>query len=243
VENGGSVEPPLQKREKPIMPKRKVSHSNIPSGDPTPPNGPMPEPDLASFSVRPPAPSPSIEQEFDLNAFRVDPGPIAMPVESSIDAVRVEKPRRMEFVFVHPDWRDYIWIIPGDFKGKWEAHLVAPKIAVAYPQVCRKVLVVPYADVNGNYYLWPIPQEDAAGRINEYNRSAMRRVVQAAGRWCQFEANLGNHTYNLYEAVDQREAPQWPPEGITFLIKKAFEDRLVTTADHPIFRTVCGRKV
>ena len=203
----------------------------------------MPATDLAAFSVPSSAPSPSITDEFDLNAFRADSGPIAVPVESGIDAVRVEKPRRMEFVFMHAEWRDYIWVIPGDFKGKWEAHLVAPKIAVAYPQVCRKVLIVPYADVNGNYFLWPIPQEDAAGRINQYNRSAMRRVAQAAGRWCQFEANMGNQTYNLYEALDQREAPQWPHEGLTFLVEKAFENRIVMTADHPIFRIVCGRKV
>jgi hypothetical protein len=201
------------------MSESKMAHSKISSADSAPVNGPALEPDLTTFSV--PAAPPAINQEFDLESFRADPGPVVVPVESGIDAVRVEKPRRMEFVFVHPEWRDYIFVILSDFKKKQEAHLVAPKVAVVYPQICRKVLIVPYADMNNNYFLWPILQEDMSGRINEFNRSAMRRAAQAAGHWCQFEANLGNQTYNLYAAVDPREAPQWPPEELTFLIRKA----------------------
>jgi len=223
------------------MPARKITRETTVPTPSTPVNGSVAVPNLEAFQA--PAPPTSVAQDFDLDSFRATPGPVAVPVESGVDAVRVEKPRKGDFVYVHPDWRDYLWIILGDFRRKRDAHLVAPNVAAGHLQVCRKVLIVPYCDIDGNYFLWPIPQEDSVGRINEYNKSAMRQVVRAAGKWCQFEANLGNQTYNLYEALEQREAPKWPPEGLPFLIRKAFEDRIMTTPDHPIFQQTQGRKI
>jgi hypothetical protein len=222
------------------MSHRKVLHTDNPTADSAAVNGPIP-PDLSAFHA--PAAIPAVTADFDLDAFRADPGPIANPVESGVDAVRVDKPRKMEFVFIHPDWREYIWIIQGDFKRRRDAHLVLPAVAKGMTNICRRVLVVPYCADDGNYYLWPIPQEDPTGRINEYNKSAMRQVARAAGKWCQFEANLGNQTYNLYEAIVQREAPSWPPGGLNFLIHKAFEDRIVTAKDHPLFTQLRGRQI
>ena len=222
------------------MSSKKVSHEAL-SADSMPVNGPASETNLDAFGES--APPSSVTTDFDLDAFRASEAPVAAPVDAGIDAVRVEKPRKLEFVFIHPEWRDYVYIIPGDFKSRREAHLVLPKIAAAFPNICRRVLVVAYCTEAGNYYLWPVPQEDTTGRVNEYNKSAMRQIVKAAGRWCQFEANMENQTYNLYEATDQREAPGWPPEGLPFLIKKAFEDRIITTSDHPVLTRLRGRRV
>jgi hypothetical protein len=181
--------------------------------------------------------------DFDLDSFRASPTPLTAPVDGGVAAVRVRKPRGTDYVFVHPEWRELIWIIPEDFKRRREAHLVLPMVAASHLDICRKVLLVPYCGDDSNYYFWPVPQEDATGRINDYNKSAMQQIARSVGRWSQFVANLGNQSYTLFEMVDQREAPSWPAGGVKFLIKKAFEDRIISAKDHPLFRQLRGRKV
>lgn len=224
------------------MSKDKIAQKE-PSSQPI--NGPASDLELVRFSAKDPAEptTGSVTTDFDLEMFRAEPGPVAIPVEGGIDAVRVVKPPKMEFIFIHPTWREYIWMILPDFKRRREAHLVLPAIAKSLPNICRRVLLVPYCSDDGNYYLWYIPQEDATGRINEYNKSAMRQLERAADKWCQFEANMGNQTYNVYEAIQQREAPSWPPQGLDFLIRKAFEDRIITTKDHPLLGQLRGRQI
>jgi hypothetical protein len=200
----------------------------------------------ASHKVVPP--TSKVLTDFDLNAFRASvapEAPTASPVNLVINAVRVEKPRKLQYIFVHPEWRDYLYIIPGDFGADRDAYLVVPAVAHAFPNICRRVCVAPYCarwKNSYNYYLWPIPQEDSAGRVNEWNKSAMREMHRAAGRWCQFIANGGNQTYESVEDPDSPEAPDWPPEGLNVLIKKAFEDHVIATSDHPLLVRLRGRQ-
>jgi hypothetical protein len=229
------------------MSKTKIPQSQTgPSSDtatvlPTNVNGPVLNSEIEVLPASPPVPT--VTEDFDLEAFRASPAPLVVAVDSGISAVRVRKPRGIDFVFVHPEWRMFAWIIPEDFKHRREAHLVLPSVAANHLDTCRKVLLVPYCGDDNNYYLWPIPQEDATGRINDYNKSAMQQISKAIGKWCQFKANMGNQSYNLFEARDQRDAPTWPPGGVEFLIKKAFEDRIIKTKDHPLLRQLRGRKV
>jgi len=221
------------------MPVKKLAQDSAPVPQ-MPVNGAVPEPSLDTLSISPP---PSVTDDFDLDGFRASPTPLVVPVDGGVAAVRVRKPRGTDYVFVHPEWREFIWIIPEDFRRKREAHIVLCKIAEAHSDICRKVLVVPYCGDDNNYYLWPIPQEDATGRINDYNKSAMQQIARSIGRWSQFVADLGNQSYRLFEMVEQRDAPSWPTGGIWFLIRKAFEDRIIATKDHVLFSQIRGRKV
>jgi hypothetical protein len=228
--------------------QKKVSHVEVASTNPFPVNGPVsasdranPVPDIEVLSV--PAPATVVTEDFDLDSFVASTAPVSIPVDSGVSAVRARKPHRLEYVYVHPEWRCLVYVVPEDFKKRREAHLILPAVAVSYPEICRKVLLVPFCADDNNFYLWPISQEDPNGRLNEFSKSAMQQVSRAIGKWCQFEANLGNQSYNLYEAIEQREAPKWPPGGIQFLIKKAFEDRVIAIKDHPLFRQLRGRKV
>jgi hypothetical protein len=194
----------------------------------------------------PPPPASTTEQDFDLEGMFAEAGPTAVSVDpGGISACRVEKPRRGSFFYVHPTWRRYIYIIPGDYEGKREPYWVSASLAetAAFSRFCQKVLVVPYADQNGNFRLWLIPESDPSGRPNKFHTSARVRATQAIGRWCQLEANFANQCYELLEAVNQQEAPTWPVEGLDLLLRKAFEDRIVKSPDHPIWATVKTRKV
>jgi hypothetical protein len=204
-------------------------------------NGASSEPPIDVFTM--PAPTSDVTDDFDLDSFRASPEPLVAPVNEGVAAARVRKPRGTDFVFMHPEWRELIWVIPDDFERRREAHLVLPAIAARHLDICRKVLLVPYCSDDNNYYLWPVLQEDASGRINGFNKSAMQQIARSKGRWSQFVANMGNQSYTLYDMTDQREAPTWPAGGIRFLIKTAFEDRIIAAHDHPLFRQLRGRKV
>jgi len=211
---------------------------------PPPVNGAIPEPD--PMFAAPPQPESTTEQDFDFNEMFTQAGPASVSVDrGGVSACRVEKPRRGQFFYVHPEWRCYIFIIPADFDGKREAYWVVPKIAemAAHSRLCKKVFIVPYADQNNNFCLWPIPEDDGWGRPNKFHVSARARATQASGRWCQLEANFSNQCYELREAVRQQEPPTWPAEGLSLLLKKGFEDRIITTPDHPIFAIVGTRPV
>src|SRR4030095_14299248 len=67
-----------------------------------------------------------------------------------------------------------------------------------------------------------------------FHQSLMSQMARSIGKWCKYEAVMKTRSYNLFEAVDQREEPPWPPEGLPFLIRKAFKDRVIATPDHPV---------
>jgi hypothetical protein len=211
----------------------------VPIPDPAPVSDSAPPLDIDALAV--PAPVSTVTEDFDVDSFIAPSAPVAIPVDSGVSEVRVRKPGK-EFVYVHPKERADVYIIPEDFKRRQDAHLILPRIAAIYPDVCRHAILVPFC-ADDNFFLWPILQEDQTGRINEFNRSAMAQIVRSIGKWVRFQANMGNQSYSLFEAIEQREAPTWPPGGIKFLIGKAFRDRIVTAKDDPLLQRIRGRKL
>jgi len=104
---------------------------------------------------------------------------------------------------------------------------------------------VAWVDPDGNYGIWPILQENSTGDINEFSISAMKKVDMAiaGGGWYCFRVAKGQRGYGLWAADSDLGIPKWPPEGIEFLIQKAFEDRIITTPDHPLFKALRGKPV
>jgi hypothetical protein len=185
-----------------------------------------------------------VTEDFDLNKLRAHSGPSAASSASTIsivETVRVERPNKMYFFYIHPTWRETLYIMPADKKRK--AHLVVPAIAERYPQFCRVALIVPYSSQYNNWFLWPIHLEDRTGRIHEYNESKIECVYKASGKWARFEADNDNSSYRLYIAEEQRDPPIEPQGGMPNLIRRAFEDRVITTEDHSLIRELLGKRI
>jgi hypothetical protein len=181
-----------------------------------------------------------VTDDFDLENLRVRSGSASVPSKEGSETVRIEKPNRMRYVNVHLNWRETLYIIPADEKRK--TYLVVPAIAEQFPQLCRTALLVPYASQQGNYYLWPILLEDRAGRVSDYSESAIQRVREGAGWWCRYEADQDNRSYRIYVAAEQPPSPVWPSGGMGHLVRKGFEDRIVTSSGHDLIRRLLGQK-
>ncbi len=233
------------------MSKAKIPHGSV---DPSPSiaaslptvavNGSIQE--VTPHFYRQPPPASAILKDFDLDAFRASEGPMATPVDAGVDAVRVEKPRKLEFVFIHAEWRDYLFIIQGDFKSRREAYLVLPRVAVAFPNICRKVLVVPYCTSMGNYYLlagtckktpW-----DASTTTTSPPCVKSARRPPAGGASSKPTWRTRPTTCTKPSMRGMHRAGRW--KGLPFLIKKAFEDRIIAAGDQlPILAQLRGRRV
>ena len=201
-------------------------------------NGAVPsDPPIESFFAPPPS---TIGGDFNFAEFRAPATPTFVAVDEGISPVRVKKPDKTTTFYVHETWREYAYLLPGT--QKYEAHLVLPDVAAHFPDLCRRVLLVPYCDSDGNFGIWAINQEDQTGEIHPFSQSAMQQVKRSIGKWCQILANKGNNSYRLFFANDQRKPPNWPSKGFPFLLQKAFEDRIIKTVDHPLLRQLRGRE-
>jgi hypothetical protein len=183
-----------------------------------------------------------VTADFDLDAIKADES--ETPAAPELPAVGVKRPKRLEVVYVHPSWRLEVWILPPLDQRNDPTYLVMPSVA-KLPQhkntICRRALIVPYADGEGRLFLWPILLEDHTGSINKYSRSAMGRVEEGAGQWCFYQADQVGQGYKRIVAEVQRDAPEWPAEGFQYMVRSAFEDRLIGAADHEALRRLRGK--
>jgi hypothetical protein len=125
-------------------------------------------------------------------------------------------------------------MILAKFGSREANYVLIPALAEAHLDICRRVWIVPYSDQDHNFFLWPVPQENRRGDINEFHQSLMSQMARSIGKWCKYEAVAKTRSYDLFEAVEQREEPPWPLEGLPFLIRKAFKDRVIAAPDHPV---------
>jgi hypothetical protein len=221
------------------MDKSKITQSNI-NG-----NGPaqLPDIDLAELRAEPTAPSKlSVEADFDLNALRAGPDAEAISTPD-FDTVLAEKPKKTSFVYVHREWRIELFLLLLDEGESRYTHVLLPSVARKFPQICRKAMLVPYADRENGLYLWPILLEDSAGKLNSYSESALERVRQGAGQWFRYAADRVHQRYNIYAAHEQAAAPEWPAGGLADLVKAAFRGGIIANADAEILRQRLGRPV
>jgi hypothetical protein len=203
----------------------------------------LPDIDLAELRAEPASlPKLSVEADFDLEALRA--GPEAETTASpDFDTVEVRKPKKTTFIYLHSEWRIDMYLLLPDETERRYTHAVLPDVARKFPKICRKHTLVPYADRENGMYLWPIPLEDATGNLNDYSRSALKRVCQGAGQWCRYEADLAHQRYAMYIQHEQIAAPEWPAGGLSHLVKAAFQGNIIANAGAEILRQRMGRLV
>jgi hypothetical protein len=152
----------------------------------------------------------------------------------------VRKPDRHWFIRVRPGekWRLTAAVI--EIKEDNEYYLVDPNIAIALPAEIVPMVLLTCITRHGVLFLWPIPLPGADGRHNEWHRSALEAAQHAQTRWIRVVSNMGLRAYEVFEAIGALPEPEWPDASFAELLRVAFQDRFIRTADHPVLRRLRG---
>jgi hypothetical protein len=192
------------------------------------------------------APAP-VDAFSDLSKLRLDQSYAdIVGVKKLLMTVPVRKPNRQEWVRVHPEFR-----LPGapiiELKDDRESFLVTPAVATQLSpgDFSVKDLFLSLSRQNV-LFVWPVtvPTTDGRGRGNAWHTSAREAAVLAETKWVRLSANLPLGAYDVTEPppLVKLPDPEWPLDK-TFndILRIAFKDRLIETADHPVIqRLLCG---
>ena len=157
-----------------------------------------------------------------------------------LTTVPVHKPRKQDFVRVHPEaaFREAFAIV--ELKDDRERYLITPDIAAALPtEIVTEML---YTAINRQrvVFLWPVRLPASDGRINEWHRSAQEAAERAMHHWIRVVANMSLGAYEIMEAPGNFPDPEWPEYTFRELLKIGFRDRIIRSFDHPVLKKLRG---
>ena len=177
---------------------------------------------------------------FDPEALRMDP--VAdVEVERVLTAVPVRKPKRTEFVRVHPDYVVDRLLVERDTGMEKECYLVLPEVQHLVVQELRRTRLHVAITKHGTVFIWPIklPLEgnDSGRRIFD---TASLIAEQAKTKWVKSVWDRGLGGYEMFKAKGDLGEPQWPDKSFRDLLAIAFGNYLIDHAGHEVIRELNG---
>jgi hypothetical protein len=163
-------------------------------------------------------------------------------VKKAILHVPVRKPTRQEFVRVHPDESMRVRVAMIELKEEREVFLVMPELASEMPgEVTTKILVTAI-NRQGVLFLWPVngDVEENGIRRNHWNETARTAAEVAQKKWVKVVANMSLGSYEVFEASGKLPDPEWPELSFQEILRIAFKNNLITSADHIVIRKLLG---
>lgn len=156
--------------------------------------------------------------------------------------VPVHKPKKQDFVRVHPD-PDYRASFPMlELKEERDRglYLVNPGLADLLAGDLSHRTLFTAINRQGVVFFWPVPLPSADGRQNEWHRSLREAAERAIEIWLRVTANLDLGAYEIAVAEGLTAKPAWPEETFDDLIRIAFRDRSIDSFDHPVVKRLRG---
>ena len=162
-------------------------------------------------------------------------------VKKLLTTVPVRKPNRQEFVRVHADPK--YRLTPAaiiEVKEDREIYLVRPDIVSAVPGEFVTAALFTTMSRQGTLFLWPVKLPKPDGRQNDWHRSAAEGAERAIKKWVRVTSSRSLNAYEIFEAHGDLPEPVWPDYSFQEILKIAFRDRLVDSADHPLVQRLRG---
>lgn len=203
------------------------------------PDQPDPFSDLESMQAAPP-PDDQPDLFDDPARFRVSGDLEPATEQGPLTAVPVRKPKRDEFFRVRDEaaYTGDFLIVEDDDEDR-TTYLVLPTYADAVVETARLVRLHTCMSRRSTTFLWPckIPQE-GAGRV--WATSALKVADDAKRVWVRMYGDRGLGAYAYVRARGNLDEPKWRDEPFGALLRIAFTDHVIDSADHPYIRRLRG---
>jgi hypothetical protein len=180
----------------------------------------------------------------DLSKLRINPNfNETIGVKKALLHVPVRKPNKQEFVRVHPSEDMRLAVAMIDMKEEREIFLVTPELAQDLPGEVAPKLLVTAINKQGVLFLWPLNLDLEENRIrkNHWNESAHTGAELAKKGWVKVAANMGLGAYDVLQATGNLPDPEWPDLSFQEILKIAFKDNFITSADHVVIQKLLGQ--
>src|SRR5262245_58349291 len=125
-----------------------------------------------------------------------------------LTTVPVRKPRRQDFVRVHPDaaYREAFAII--ELEDDRERYLVTREIAAALPGEIQTEMLFTAINRQRVVFLWPVRLPASDGRVNEWHRTRRDAAERAMHLWIRVTANMSLGAYEITDAPRKIPEPE-----------------------------------
>lgn len=167
----------------------------------------------------------------------------AAGVKKLLTSVPVRRPSKEWFVRCHPDAMYRLETCVIEMKEDSETYLIDPSLwpSLSGESTFGPRLLVTAQNKQGVLFLWPVKMPRPDGRQDRWNQSALEAIGLASKTWVRFQANMSLGAYEVFQATGELADADWSTvPSFSDLLRIAFKDRFVTTADHPILRRLRG---
>jgi hypothetical protein len=179
---------------------------------------------------------------FDPANLRVDAA-TDIEVETVLTAVPVRKPKRTDFVRVHPhpDYQVDMYTVEREVGMDRETYMVLPSVRHLVLDELRLTRMFTTINRRGTVFFWPIrlPVEG-----NDRNRrsaeTALQCGEQAKTLWVRVMWDADISGYTMQRARGDIGEPQWPEKTMRDLLEVAFRAYLIDREDHPVIKELAG---
>jgi len=134
-----------------------------------------------------------------------------------------------------------------DAEGRFHPYLIASKDpdfkAAALQRLKRVQQVHLYYGITSTYrlFIWPVVVVEDISNALKWHATGIEIAQAAMTRWSQIESNKSDSYYIHIDLEDQKSVPDFevfkkPPLDYVTAINKAFKGRIISNADHPIYK-------
>ena len=164
-----------------------------------------------------------------------------LAVQKVITTVPCRKPQRGEFFQVRPgeEWRCPAALIE-DVDNREQYLVVGSALQAELAADIRAVCLYLCVNRQGSVFLWPAKLPNDGGRPNSWNESALRAAKEAESAWIRMQANMSAGMYDVFKAIGELPAPDWPDLRFNEILKTCFAGRLIESVDHVVLMKLRG---
>jgi hypothetical protein len=183
------------------------------------------------------------DDEFDLDSLRLPQDfSASTEVKKMLTTVPIRRPDPQEFIRVHldPGWWLQTYVL--EVKAYRETYLLHRSLhdeLLARHEVVPKVLFTTVTR-QGVLLLWPIRLPGPDGRLDSWNQSALEAIQPAMSHWVRVVPNHHLRAYEVFQATNLLEDPNWPAISFDEFMKIACKNRVINSWDHPVLRQLRG---